>query len=572
MSTDPESSARLEGPRLGLDRLLYELIERAPELRATEERFHKLLHANRSVIEDLDLRAVLRRIIEAAVDLVGAQYGAVGVFDEDGRLDQFIHVGMDEETVRRIGRLPEGYGLLGALREEKGPLRLRAISDDPRSVGFPEGHPSMNSFLGVPIRVRGETFGRLYLTEQKDGQFSDDDEELVSSLAATAGVAIANARLFEDSQLRERWTAASIQITQELLAREGSDALELIAARVLDLASADLVAVVLPSVIDPEQLDIHHAVGEYADAALQATLPRHGSLIGQALLAGHAQLMNDISDGSVVTYLPPGKFGPAMAVPLLTSAGSRGALSVVRERGAPRFTEFDLDVAASFAAQATLALELADAQQDRARVALLEDRERIARDLHDHVVQRLFAAGLTLQSICVDLGPGKQAERVQGQIEEIDRTIRQIRTSIFALRSDPGAESAQDLRARALALVEASSPGLNSAPGVTFRGPVDTLVPAQVYGDVLAVVREGLSNAGRHAKADTVNVSIEATADRLTVEICDDGIGVPANVKRSGLANLTDRAAALGGTCTAESREPNGTRLVWSIPIGGGSR
>ena len=572
MSTDSERTTNLEGPRLGLDRLLEELIVRADEVRGTQQRLHRLLQANRAVVEELDLRTVLRRVLDAAVDLVGARYGAIAVLDDDGSVAEFIYVGMDDETVAGIGHLPEGCGLLGVLSDEQRPIRLRSVADDPRSVGFPDGHPPMRSFLGVPIRVRGETYGNLYLTEQRDGEFTADDEELVDAFAATAGVAIANARLFEHTRHRERWTAASARVTHELLSRERSDPLSLIAERVLDLASADLVTVVLPSPSDHDTLEVQRAVGLCADEVLTAHLPREGSLIGRALLAGQAALVNDISDGTVATYLPTGRFGPAMAIPLLTSNESKGALSVVRERGTPRFTEFDLDVADSFAAQMALALDLADAQRDRSRVALLEDRERIARDLHDHVVQRLFAAGLILQSVCVDLGRDERADRVQRQIEEIDSTIRQIRTSIFALRSDTRAGSAQHLRARVLQLTETATPGLNSAPRVSFQGPVDALVPDHLYADVLAVVREGLSNVSRHAKAETVEVTVEATGDRVTVEVVDDGAGIPVGAVRSGLVNLVERATAYDGTCDVTAREPCGTALRWSVPIEGGAR
>lgn len=563
---DPHEPAG--GPRLGLDRLLEQLVERAEEILETQNRLRRLLRATRSMVEELDLTTVLYRIIDAAVELVGARYGAVGVFDADGRLEQFIHVGMDDDAVERIGHLPEGRGLLGALVDEDGPVRLRSIADDPRSVGFPEGHPPMRSFLGVPIRVHGETYGNLYLTEQRAGEFSADDEELVTALAATAGVAIANARLFEESRLRERWTAASIQITHELLAREGPDALELIATRVLELASADLVTVVLPS--GEDRLHVDRAVGSDAEAVLGAQLPTKGTLVGRTLLAGHAQLMDDISDGTVTTYFPRGRFGPTMAIPLLTSDGARGALSVTRYRHRQRFTDFDLEVAASFAAQATLALELSDAQQNKARVSLLEDRERIARDLHDHVVQRLFAAGLTLQGVSVALGPGDMAQRVQDQVEEIDSTIRQIRTSIFALRSDRQNEARPGLRAQVLRIAESQMSSHSGTPGVTFRGPVDTVVPRDMHADVLAVVREGLSNAGRHAKADRIDVTLSASAHQLTVEVSDDGVGMSREVTFSGLTNLRERAETHHGTCTIEAREPRGTKMVWAVPISGG--
>lgn len=507
---------------------------------------------------------MLRRIIEAAVELVGASYGAIGVLGADGTLEQFIHVGMDAETVADIGHLPEGRGLLGALIQDPRAVRLAEISRDPRSAGFPANHPPMTSFLGVPLKVRDEVFGHLYLTDHVDGEFSADDEAFAKSLAASAGVAIANARLFEESRHRKRWSAASTQITRELLTKDGMDALQLIAERVLELASADLVSVILPAE-DARQVVVRNAVGLAADEVRGTTFVRDGSLVGRSLAGGRPELIADIGDGTVVTYVPAGRFGPAMAVPLITSNGTRGALSVVRRRGAPRFTESDLDVAASFAGQAALALERADAQAELARMATLEDRDRIARDLHDHVIQRLFAAGLSVQSVCTALGPGPESDRLQSQIEEIDGTIRQIRTSIFALRT-PSGGAGRGLRSRVLDVTASVGAALTSTPRVSFRGPVDLLASPSAYDDVAAVIREALTNVVRHAKAETVDVVVTAEPNVLRVEVIDDGVGFDPTVTRSGLTNLERRAVAHRGSFDVAARTPQGTHVAWSIP------
>ncbi|MDO9378444.1 MAG: GAF domain-containing protein [Nocardioidaceae bacterium] len=447
------------------------------------------------------------------------------------------------------------------------PCGWPASPTTPRSVGFPAHHPPMTSFLGVPLRVRDEVFGNLYLTESTAGAFSADDQELASALAATAGVAIANARLFEESQRRERWSAAMARVAQQLLVPQDTDLLDLIARTVLELTGADLVSIAVPTHDgNGTHLRIERAVGERADAVRGLLLPVDGTMAGAAYASGRPQLVQDVADSSVVPHLSGLDLGPAMAVPMLTARGARGAVSVAREAGAPALTDHDLDVAASFAAQAALALELATAQADQGRISLLEDRDRIARDLHDHVIQRLFATGLGLQGVSTRLPPGPDRDRVRAQVDEIDGTIRQIRTSIFALQSDPEGGSPA-LRAQVLAVVGTAVPSLRTPPRVDFRGPVDLLVPAAIHADVLAVLREGLTNVTRHAAASTVQVCVDVTGQQLVVTIDDDGRGTHGSRRRSGLANLLDRAEAAGGTCVLGPLTPRGSRLTWRVPL-----
>lgn len=554
-----------DGARPDFEQLLEQLIQRSHEATSTQARLQALVKANRSIVKQLDLPSVLRQIVTAAIELVDASYGAIGVIGPDGQLEEFIHVGMDEDAAARIGHLPEGLGLLGALIRDPRPLRLADLSSDLRSIGFPTHHPPMTSFLGVPVRVRDEVFGNLYLTDRQDGEFDAEDEQLVSALAATAGVAIANARLFAESRHRERWAAASAQITRELLSGGGTDALQLIAERLLELASAELVAVVLPDK-DGAGLIIERAAGLGAEEAVGTGLPSAGTLAGRSLASGRPHLADDIS-GLEAELALAHDFGPAMAVPLVATSGARGALFVARRKGAARFTENELDVAASFAGQAALALERADAQADQERVALLEDRDRIGRDLHDHVIQSLFAAGLSLQSIAATLGPGGAADRIDEQIGAIDQTIHQIRTSIFDLRAAPE-RADTGLRSKVLAVVQTIEVGLPAVPNVTFRGPVDLFVDGSVCEDVIAVVREALTNVGRHAAAEVVGVTVEADGASLQIMVHDDGVG-PADVlgDRSGLANLEHRAMARGGSFSFTARDPRGSVLSWSVPL-----
>ena len=531
-----------------------------------QARLERLLEANRLAVEHLDLPSALRQIVEAAVEMVGVRYGAIGVLGSNGTLDEFIHVGMEPDTVAAIGAPPVGRGLLGALIVDPRPVRLATMEGDGRSVGFPARHPAMKSFLGVPLEVRDQIFGHLYLADPRPDVFSEDDQQLVEALAATAGVAIAHARLFEESRRREQWTAATSRITHELLTNDELDALQLIAETVLGLAGADLVAVVLreggrhPGV----ELTVNRAAGREQHTVLGVVIPADG-LVGRCLETERPQLIDDIGGSRPVTLLPRSSLGPAMAVPLPAESGVRGSLFVLRNQGSAAFTEFDLDVAASFAGHAALALDRADARLVRMRASTLEDRDRIARDLHDHVVQRLFAAGLNIQSVCAQLGPGVEADRLNKQIDEIDATIRQIRSTIFGLHASRGAPVG--VRAQLLEVVTAATVTLARAPEVSFRGPLDLLVTETLCGDVVAVVREALTNVGRHAAAQRVELLVSADSESVSIEVLDDGKGLVEGAALSGLANLRTRAEAWGGSFSLENRPGPGTRLHWTARL-----
>ena len=551
-------------PRLELDQLLAQLVERAHEVMATQGRLRGLLRASQMVTRDLTLPAVLRRIVEAAQDLVGARYAALGVISPTGGLAEFVHSGMPEDAVARIGHLPEGKGLLGALIEDPRPIRLRRIASDQRSAGFPPGHPPMSSFLGVPIRIRDEVFGNLYLAESTKGGFSDEDEELTLALAATAAVAIENARLYESATSRGEWLQAIAAITRGVLSAEPEDAgdsLELVARTSLRIAGADLVTVVLPG--GPDELLVEVAVGSGADGLAGARLPMSGSLSGQVFSTG-TPLRQSVGDAGS-TSRPDLDLGPVLAVPLHGSRRMHGVLWAARRRGRSAFGAEEVEMAAGFANQAALAIELAEARAEQQRAVMLDERERIAADLHDHVIQRLFAAGLSLQSTAGTLRAGQAADRILATVDDLDATIRQIRTSIFQLQQLPQTR-APGLRARLLDVATDVTPVLGFEPAVRFSGLIDA-VGHDIGEDVLAVVRESLSNVARHARAASAEVDVAATADRLTVDIRDDGIGLGPTDRRSGLDNLRRRADRRGGTFAVAPREPTGTRLSWSVPL-----
>ncbi|HEY3715535.1 MAG TPA: GAF domain-containing protein [Jatrophihabitantaceae bacterium] len=552
-------------PRLELDQLLGQLIDRAQDVVGTQDRLRGLLRANRSIVGDLALPVVLQRIVEAARELAHARYAALGVVAPDSGLEQFIHVGFDDETVTDIGHLPEGKGLLGALIDDPRPIKLGNIADDRRSVGFPSQHPPMASFLGVPIRIRNEVYGNLYLTEREGGEFTAEDEDLVSALAATAATAIENARLFGESRRRQDWLQASAEITRQLLSGEGEQALQLIARRVGELANADVVTVVLPS-LDQQSLVVDVAVGEGAEQLAGTSYPLAGTLSALAISTGRPVMIGDVQqDTSYTVHLSEVvTVGPVMAIPLVGALGNRGALVTGRLHGQRQFNDVELDMAMTFANHASVALELADARADQQRVALLEDRDRIARDLHDHVIQRLFAAGLSVQTAASSLRNDQRGDRLGQVVDDIDETIRQIRTSIFELRGPLG-PARETVRTRVLAVVDDLADALGFSPDVRFAGPLDTMVDDDVADDVVAVVREALSNVARHAQAQRVEIEITATGQKLTIDIIDDGRGLGDTSRRSGLANLQERAERRGGTLSVP--EHDGARLIWSVPL-----
>ena len=560
-------------PRLALDDLLAQLVDHAADIRTAHERLRGLLTANRMIIGDLSLPAVLRRIVEAACQLVKARYGALGVISPSGTgLQSFITVGVDHKTAATIGDLPTGKGLLGALIEDPRPIRLAHISDDPRSVGFPANHPPMGAFLGVPVSVRDEVFGNLYLCDPADGEFSADDEEVMLALAATAGVTIENARLFEQAELRQRWLQASMEISTQLLSADGDEPLELIARQAREIANAEVVTVVLP-MPDSDRLMVEVAASRYEVQLAGYQFERENTLSGQAIVSGRPVMIEDAGHQHLVsvhlaTVLP---VGPVMAIPLSASNGVRGALVVGRANDAPPFNAQDLDMATSFANHAAVALELADARAGEQRIVVLEDRDRIARDLHDHVIQRLFAAGLSLDGLLGSVPPAAR-QRIGSVVDEIDETIRQIRTSIFELRGHLGPATGS-VRTQLLGVIAEVRPMLREEPQVEFVGPVDSVIPEPIIDDLLAVLREALTNIARHAYADAVQIRLAASPDETRLEVVDDGIGLGDAVRRSGLANLRERAVLRGGSLQIVSpanpalpHKP-GTRINWTVPV-----
>lgn len=557
---------------LRLREVLRDLQDRIELLIGTRDKMDGLLDAVLAVASGLELDATLRRIVQAAIELGEAKYGALGVLADDGSLSQFIYLGIDDEARRLIGHLPEGHGVLGVVIEEAKPLRLEEISAHPASAGFPAHHPPMHSFLGVPVRVRDEVFGRLYLTEKKNGEpFTDDDEVVVQALAAAAGIAIENAHLYEQARVRQQWLAATSEVTTELLGgTDPAEALDTIATRALELTGSDVTMLALPN---SGRLDVDEDWGNDAD---DLTVTVCAGARAAELSGLHIDLEGSVP-GAVYRDRTPRsvpelalgeyRFGPALVVPLRAGDRTSGVLITVRETGAPPFGATQLSVVASFADQAALALQLAAQQRAARELDVLGDRDRIARDLHDHVIQRLFAVGLSLQSTQRRTKSPELQKRLGDSIEQMHEIVQEIRTAIFDLHGGAAGETGMRLRHRLHDAIAELTDDAPVHPTISMSGTLDT-VPAQLAEHVEAVVREAVSNAVRHAEASTLSVSVAVKDNVLRIVVIDDGKGIPADISPSGLGNLRDRAEAAGGQFTREPGPEGGVKLEWSAPLG----
>ncbi|WP_017587891.1 sensor histidine kinase [Nocardiopsis ganjiahuensis] len=557
-----------------LDELLAEVHSQMNPGLSAQGRVHSLLQAVLDIGGDLDLATVLRRLTEAAAHLAEARFAGLGVIGEDGSFTEFIPVGFSQAQAERIGRFPHGKGVLGTPLYERATLRLSDLRDHPDFGGFPEGHPSMSSFLGVPIQVRGEVFGNLYLTEKENGgQFDEEDEAVVTALATAAGVAIENARLYEETRLRERWLGASTEITTRLLSGADTDeVLAFMAEQAREIGGADTAVIMLPDPHARGHLFAEIADGPIAQEILGTPVEVHDSACGWVYESGEAVTIPDLRQANCPMLTHRG-YGPGLLVPLGTPGNTRGVLLLGKLSERAPFDANIRRMLHSFSVQAGVALELAEARRDSERIVVLEERDRIAKDLHDVVIQRLFASAMTLMSTVRLITSPEAEERVQRTIDELDSTIREIRSTIFDLQNPPSRRDTS-LRGRILRLAENTAHSLGCHPGVSLDGPIDASVTDEVGEQLLAVLGEGLTNVARHARATEVHVSVtveeQAVTGRpttLALTITDNGVGLPEEGRRSGLRNLDQRAQALGGGFSAQKGETGGTVLVWRVPV-----
>ena len=556
--------------------LMRDFTARGDELLDTQERINGLLAAVVALAEDLSLEAVLDRLVRSACALVGARYGALGVIGEDQRLSHFITVGIDEEGIRSIGDLPTGHGVLGLLIREPKPLRLHDLGQHPIASGFPPNHPPMKTFLGVPVRVRDEVFGNLYLTEKQGGEdFTVEDEDLAVALAAAAGVAIQNARLFQNSSRRQKWLEAGMELSSRLImASQPGDAdnLDIVADTALKVSDSALAVVAVPA----------------GDGALRcrSCLGVQGLQAGQELMASQVVAGVIEGGGSLVARDPrqvfedgiAEKLGSVLVCSLGHSSSDNGVLLLARAQGTAVFTQADAESSAIFGSRIGLALDLARVNALREQNLLFTDRERIARDLHDLVIQRLFAAGLSIQSLRRYTLDPVAHERIAAVTTELDDTIRKLRDTIYSLRTAD--EEREPLTGRVLRVVRENSRSYALTPRVSLDGPVDS-IREDVAVHLLSVLSEGLSNALRHSGADDVQITVAvgpgagsgldggSAHGRSEVQLLirDNGRGFTKPGRVSGLGNMRHRAELLKGSCVIDSVPGQGTTVRWSVAL-----
>ncbi|WP_107655302.1 sensor histidine kinase [Nocardia suismassiliense] len=561
--TDPYS-VRDTLSQLRLRELLSEVKERVELILDSRDRMDGLVEAMLAVTSGLDLDETLRTIVRTATSLVDARYGALAVRGHDQQVVQFIDEGMDDETRSAIGRLPAGHGVLGVVFNQSKPLRLDELTNHPASVGLPPHHPPMHTFLGVPVRIRGEVFGSLYLTEKAGGQpFTDDDDVLVQALAAAAGIAVDNARLYESARTRQAWIAATRDIATEFLAgNRSANVLAHVVEHARTLTGSHQSFLTGPD--EEGELAVTQWCGPgagYADKAVQT----EGTALGEAFTRRTPLRFDDASAISVGLALPDA--GPLLILPLCTPDSTLGVLTTVRPVGAAPYSDELVELTAAFTDQAALAMQLADAQLRMREMDLLADRDRIARDLHDHVIQRLFAVGITLQGAVARATVPEVRQRLSTVVNDLQEVVQEIRTSIFDLHGGHGNPLQQRIE-QAIRQQTTETP-LRSTFSVT--GPLSVL-EAELADHAEAVVREAVSNAVRHSGADTVAVEISVDDD-LTIAVTDNGWGIPNHVVRSGLRNLEQRAEKADGQFTVgpagntTDDDMPGTRLCWSVPL-----
>lgn len=555
---------------LGRSALVDRMHNELDDLLAARDQMEQLLHAIVGIGTDLDLDATLHRIIAEARELTGARYGALGVWGADGTLVSFLHDGIDEDTAGRIGRLPAGKGVLGLPLDSEQVLRLEDLTAHPGALGFPEHHPPMHAFLGVPITIRQAPFGSLYLTNpQRTRTFTESDEIAVRALATAAAVAIDNAQLFERIRAAAEWARASREITTALLSGVDSQVppLQMIADYACRLCDAEQAILLVPT--DAElpndeisTLVVSTAVGLHAGEVIGQLVPVDGSTTGAVFRSGIPQITETFRH-PIESFTDLGE-RPAIVMPLRAEHTVAGVIAVARNQHQPPFDSSYLELVSDFAGHAAVALTLANAREHLRELTVLADRERIAHDLHDHVIQRLFAAGMNLQGTIARSHSPEVTQRLNRTVDDLQTTIEDIRTTIFHLQSPY--DRSGDFRQRIQGAIAALTEDRDIAATLHMSGPM-TAIADELAAHAEAVVTEAVSNTVRHSGATRVFVDI-TVADDFAVVITDDGRGIPAdNQRRSGLANLHRRAQTVGASCHVTSAPHGGTTVRWIAPL-----
>ncbi len=555
---------------LGQRGLVSRMHAQLDELLAARDQMEQLLGVFIQIGSDLDLDATLCRIIAAARELTSAPYGALAVRDPDGNLVSFVHEGMDADTVAKIGHLPVGKGLLSLSVFDEPAVRMDNLAEHPAAAGFPEHHPPMRAFLSVPITIRGKVFGNIYLTHvDPDRRFSESDEVASRALAFAAAAAIDNAQLFERERTAGKWVEASREITTALLSSAAPHRrpLQLIAERARVLTDAEQAIVLVPAEADVpddevDTLVVSAAVGVHADEVLGQRIPVDGSTSGEVFRTGQPRITESLRY-PIEAFTDVGQ-RPAIVMPLRADDHVAGVIAIARASDQPPFSDEYLDLVSDFATHAAIALVLASAREDSRQLTILAERERIAHDLHDHVIQRLFAAGMDLQGTLARARSPEVAGRLNRTLDDLQTIIEEIRTTIFQLKSPPGKSG--DFRQRIQRVIADLTENRDIVTTVRMHGPM-TAVDGDLADHAEAVATEAISNALRHSGATRLTVDV-SVADMFVLDISDDGSGIPAgNSRHSGLANMKYRAEQLGGTCEITTSAEGGTRVHWVAPI-----
>ncbi len=544
--------------------------EKSVEVARTGDRNALLIDSGLALSAELSLPAVLQRIVDLATQITGARYGALGVLGADGTISRFVTTGIGDDDAARIGPPPTGRGILGTLIQHPTPVRIADMAADPRSSGFPPNHPEMHSFLGAPVAAHGRTFGNIYLTEKQGApEFDAEDERGLVVLATQAGVAIENARLYEETRRRERWLEAVREVTNSILAEvDVVDVLALIGRRARELVGADTATIATPDE-GTDSLVLQVADGANAERLRGLAFPTRGSIAGEVVRSGEPILLADASTDPRAhqPVVRVADMGPALFVPLSIRGQAFGTLSVSNLRGGRGFVDADVWLIETFAGQAAVALEYARTRDENKRLVVLEDRERIAKELHDGAIQSLFAVGMGLQGAAAMTEDEGMAQRIESAVGDVDRVIRDLRNYIFGLRPGILADRQLDQAIRDIAN------DFQEKTGITTAVDVDADVASELAtraADIVQLTREALSNISRHAEAETCRVSLRWRDDFAVLEIDDDGHGfdiATARADGNGLRNIRERAVSLGGEATIESAPSEGTTIRVTIPV-----
>jgi signal transduction histidine kinase len=536
------------------------------------ERQSALLKAGLEISAALELPRVLQRIVDLAAQLTGARYAALGVVEPLGGITEFVTTGLSPKERDAIGRIPVGKGILGLLIKEPRLLRLKDLHQHPRSVGFPANHPPMISFLGAPVLARGTVFGNIYITEKKGGDFTADDEESLLVLATQAGVAIENSRLYEQARTQARRLTALREITEVILEGETEvePLLQLIASTARELVGAHVAAIATYAGDGKEELVIRVADGAYASDLVAMSVPLQDSLSGAVLKTGKSVITEDAGAdrGAYRPMIEVGHMGPAAFVPLVRSGAPFGTLTVARTPGATTFAPEQVELVETFAVQASLAMEYSRLQRELRRLAVLDERERIATELHDGVIQGLFGMGLNLQATALMISDATIQGRIEDVITQLDGSIRDLRNYIFGLR--PGALADRQLQQT----LKDMAREFEDAAQIRVDLAIDEAVAAELAGrasEVVQLVREAMSNVRRHSGASRAWLSLRRKGQAAVLQIRDNGggfdTGAAVGDSHHGLRNLRRRVSTIGGSLEMSSTVGKGTTVRAVIPI-----